>query len=125
MSSKFSCDLAEKLWERTLDSLHDEEAGDSGFGGWFALFRKEGAILSIDSQGFVSLSLPSDLASSWKSVTDQCAWDELGCLNQSCDGLFFILDTARHAGDVPDFEDVVQHIEKCETCDSLGNYLEI
>lgn len=125
MSSKFSCELAEELWEQVLDSFQDEEFGDSDKFGWFALFREAGAILSVNSQGFVDVSLPDNLDAAWNTLRDESDWYELSDLNESCDDLFVILDTARHGGWVPDFEDVARHIESCKTCESLGNYLEI
>ena len=125
MTSKFSCDLAEDLYDYTLTNDQDEDLGDSETFGWFALFREDGAILSIDSQGFVDVGVPRNLDLAWANLEKKWAWFQLNELDKSCDGLFLILDTARHIEQVPDFEDVVRHIENCETCDSLGNYLEI
>lgn len=46
-------------------------------------------------------------------------------LDESCDGLLLILDTARHGGWSPDCDELVGHVESCEICDRLGNFLEV
>jgi hypothetical protein len=46
---KFSSDLAEQLYGETPD----EQSGSVEELGWFGLFKKERAILTEDSQGFV------------------------------------------------------------------------
>ena len=46
---KFSSDLAEQLYGETPD----ETSGSVEELGWFGLFKKERAILTEDSQGFV------------------------------------------------------------------------
>jgi len=46
---KFSSDLAEQLYGETPD----EQSGAVEELGWFGLFKKERAILTEDSQGFV------------------------------------------------------------------------
>lgn len=123
MSSKFASPLAEELYDCTLDSFQDDELGESDSFGWFALFREVGAILSVDSQGFVSVETPDDVSARWQELSDRWAWFQLGHLNESCDGLFLILDTARHGGRIPDFEEVFYHISRCPGCQALGNYL--
>lgn len=123
--SKFASDLAEELYALTVEGLQDEEFGDSEGFGWYALFKDEGVILSVDSQGFVTTREPVDVPAEWNLLRDANDWHTLGGLNESCDGLHLILNTARHGGSVPDFEDVVRHIESCKTCDSLGNFLEL
>lgn len=125
MSSKFSCDLAEELYDYTLDSQQDDELGNSETFGWFALFREEGAIISVNSQGFVEVEQHDDVEAAWEALETRYSWFQLDHLDTTCDGLFLILDTARHGGWVPDFEEVGQHIKSCMECTSLGNYLEI
>lgn len=123
MSEKFSSPLAEELYECTLESFQDDDLGDAETFGWFALFREGGAILSCDSRGFVSVETPDDVSARWMELSDRWEWFQFSHLNESCDGLFLILDTARHGGWVPDFEEVGRHIDTCDTCQSLGNEL--
>lgn len=51
--------IGKKLWEITLNGMHDAECGESDTTGWYGLVTKSGvrgaanAIVSEDSQGFV------------------------------------------------------------------------
>lgn len=56
-SAKFSCFLAERLWEASLDSGQDADLGEAETFGWFALFKEEKAILLTNSQGFVTVEV--------------------------------------------------------------------
>ncbi len=125
MTGKFSSPLAEELHEQSLSSFQDDELGDSETFGWFALFRDEEAILHVDSRGFVSLVDTEDVNTYWMSLSDRWEWFQLAHLDESCDGLSIILDTARRVGPAPDFDEVVGHIEECVDCDALGNFLEV
>lgn len=124
MASKFASRLAEELYDYTSESLQDGDLGDSETFGWFALFREEGAILSVDSQGFVAAETLRDVEAAWRKLSDRWAWFQLDQLDESCDGLFLILDTARHAGCVPDSEEIFYHISQCPRCQALGNHLD-
>jgi hypothetical protein len=129
MSSKFDSELAEELYEYTLDSSEDASLGDADTFGWYALFRDERAILVTNSQGFVS-------AREYETTgAAQIAWDGIEkeysdfnvrsvveALNTSCDGLFLIIDTVQHNnGALPDLDDLQEHIYGCAQCKSLGN----
>ena len=74
--SKFDSELAERLYELSLDSSQDEECGSVQENGtWYGLFREEQAILSEDSQGFVSVSeFDSDeaLEQAWQECLEEC-----------------------------------------------------
>jgi len=62
---KFSSDLAEQLYGETPD----EQSGSVEELGWFGLFKKEQAILTEDSQGFVDVeqfSTETDLNECWE-----------------------------------------------------------
>lgn len=37
-------------------------------------------------------------------------------IDTTCDGMFLIVDTARHMGLEPDQEDVEQHVRECDYC---------
>ena len=37
-------------------------------------------------------------------------------LDEECDALFLILDTARHHGWRPSTEEIMEHVERCPTC---------
>lgn len=119
-SRKFSAPLAERLWTLTLDSNQDEELGDAESFGWFARFDHERAMLSVDSQGFVGVSVfesESDLKSAWADLEKQHAWTQVDVLDTSeCDELFLIIDTARHLGLAPDLGTVADHIHHHDAC---------
>ena len=51
--SKFNSELAETLYEQSLECGPDEEIGSVDELGWFGLFEDELVILQEDSQGFV------------------------------------------------------------------------
>lgn len=121
--SKFDSPLAEELFEYTLDGCHDEDLGGEGFG-WFALFREEGTILHQDSQGFVGVISPEDVDAEWTALSDRWGWFQLTHLDESCNGLFLILDAGRHSGWVPESDEVAAHINGCPKCQALGNCLE-
>ncbi len=124
MSEKFSCDLAEELYELTMTNDQDDDLGDGGTFGWFALFRKQGAILSVDSQGYAGVSLPSDLEFSWSELEKEWVWFQVAHLDESCDGLFLLLDEARHGGEAPDLDEIYEHVTSCLDCLAVGNELE-
>lgn len=69
---KFAHVAAAILWQWSLDSLQDEECGDSEYGnGWNALFRDERAILNTNSQGFVyawRVATDNDLDEYWQMI---------------------------------------------------------
>jgi hypothetical protein len=41
---------------------------------------------------------------------------DLNALNTTCDGLFLLVDTARHNGFTPDDADIREHIRTCPKC---------
>ena len=89
--SRYSGPAAEKLWEASMEQGQDEELGDVEGFGWYALFTFEneaeaqqfccpgmvGAILSQESQGFVSCDTykkKAALAKSWDAL--EVAYEE-------------------------------------------------
>lgn len=42
--------------------------------------------------------------------------EEMNALDTSCDGMFFILDTAKHNGWTPDSAEIAEHIRECREC---------
>lgn len=125
MSQKFISPLAEELYSLTLDSSQDDQAGDAVSGnGWYALFLEEKAILAVDPMGFVGVAVLEsevDVKKAWNNIVTEATY---GHLDESCDGLFLILSTARHLSIVPDYDDVREHIDTCPECAELGNFLE-
>lgn len=119
-SRKFTAPLAERLWTLTLDTNQDAELGDADTFGWFARFDHERAMLSVDSQGFVGVSVfesTEDLNTAWTALEREHAWSTLNELNTSeCDDLFLIIDTARHNGTVPDMDEVTAHVREHRAC---------
>ena len=78
--SKFDSELAERLYNLSLDSSQDEECGSVQENGtWYGLFREEKAILSEDSQGFVSVAeydTDEELGQAWQECLDGNPEDE-------------------------------------------------
>lgn len=71
--AKFASVAAERLYDWSLESAQDQECGQAEVFGWFALFERERAILSADSQGFVSAVRYSDadLFAEWQAIEDR------------------------------------------------------
>lgn len=72
-SYKFSSELAEILYLFSLDSSQDDEIGESDTFGWYALYRDLSAILAVDSQGFVTVSVYDND----EPVSVETVWNEL------------------------------------------------
>lgn len=72
-SYKFSCELAEILHLFSLDSSQDDEIGESDTFGWYALYRDLSAILAVDSQGAVTVSVYDND----EPVSVETVWSEL------------------------------------------------
>ena len=74
--SKFDSELAERLYDLSLESSQDEECGRVDENGhWYGLFREEKAILCEDSQGFVSASeydTGEELEEAWQECLAEC-----------------------------------------------------
>lgn len=76
-SDKFASILAKEFYEKTMDSQHDEELGDSDNFGWFAIFNEDRVIVQVDGYGFVyATQHDSDAAVSeaWDEIS--MGWDE-------------------------------------------------
>lgn len=124
MSEKFSSPLAEGLYNLTLESNEDDRVGDCQTFGWFALFREEKAILSVDSAGFVDATVYEDVDKAWSGLESAWVWSQVTPLNWSCDGLFLVIDTATALREAPDLGEVSDHIDGCSECQALGNFLD-
>lgn len=89
-SPKFDSAAAESLFMWSLEFGSDEESGTSDYGnGWHGLFREERAIVSVDSQGFVSawrIPGPEDLEAAWEEIQSGAVYpdDECGNGSSSC-----------------------------------------
>src|SRR3546814_5347754 len=84
--------------------------------------------LSEDPHGFVDAVTYESEAyakSIWSKIQDSLVWSELDGLSWQCDGLFLLINTAKHLSVVPDLERVSQHVTNCAQCESLGNFLEV
>lgn len=123
-SAKFDSPLAERLWALSLDLGQDAELGEAEGFGWYALFAGEHAILAANSQGFVWVSLYADAdaaRTAWAEVernerlyAAEATVDAIG--DPRCDGLFLIIDTAKHIGGVATREELEEHIYGCDQC---------
>lgn len=125
---KFSSILAEDLYQETLESWQDSELGDAETFGWFALFLDDQAILSVDSQGFVSVFMYNTMAdteAAWEELEEQHEAFELqgliDSLSLECDGLFLLVDTLKHVGSTVDLDALLDHVKDCADCDVNGN----
>jgi len=120
MSSKFSSEQAETLWEYSLSGLQDDELGEADTFGWFALFEEERAILSTGSQGFVHAAFydsADEMSLAWTELQMRHARWEMDSIDTSeCDGLFLLIDTARHGGWIVTQDEVADHVAECGTC---------
>lgn len=81
MSGKFSSELAEMLWNESLEEFYDAEIGDTdSYGKWSALFMFHRAILHTNSQGFVWVDTYEDrdkTHAAWTHVVaDFQDWEE-------------------------------------------------
>lgn len=126
---KFSSILAEDLYQGTLESWQDSELGDAETFGWFALFLDDQAILSVDSQGFVSVftyGTMADTEKAWEELEEQHeAFEMLHYLTErlslECDGLFLLVDTLKRIGSTVDLDALLDHVKDCADCDVNGN----
>lgn len=128
-SEKFSDGLAERLYDADLDGGLDESLGESDTFGYYAVSFSDGAILAVDSQGFVSTILPAEVRTAWADLERayerfrMAVWEE-GLPTGSCDEVFLIFDTARHINSVPDAQRIIDHVSECETCHPFRSILD-
>lgn len=125
-SRKFSAPLAERLWTLTLDSNQDAEIGEAEGFGWFALFERDLAMLSVDAQGFVGVAV-------YESLPDaHAAWADLGrqynehhtravvdALDTSaCDDLYQIVyvHNVYNVGGLASLDDITEHVNTHREC---------
>lgn len=76
MSNKFDSELAERLYNLSLDSSQNDSVGNADELGWFARFDDELAIVGEYAAGFVTVweyPNPEALSAAWQHILDDYA----------------------------------------------------